>query len=60
MIRAAEAEESRSKVVWAKIQVRGSTKGGLEETEGPELGGVIWVGKFAEPPASILGAYFLF
>ena len=46
MVRAAEAEEGRPKVVWAKIQVRGSTKRGLEKTESAELRGVIGVGKF--------------
>ena len=46
MIPAAEAEEGRSEVVWAKIQVRGRTKRSFEKTESAELGGVIWVGKF--------------
>ena len=55
VIIATEAEEGRAEVVWAYIQVWGCTKGGLKETEGTELRGVVRVDELSQPPRTILG-----
>ena len=61
VIRATEAEEGRAEVVWTYIQVWGCTKGGLKETEGTELRGVVKipVSELSQPPTTILGTDLL-
>ena len=54
-----EAEEGRAEVVWTYIQVWGRTKGGLKETEGTELRGVVRVSELSQPPTAILGTDLL-